>query len=97
MIKIFAKALAPIVVFSRGTGDGTSWENATEIELLSGGTSAVGTSLKLYIYNSFNGSTDELQGDLSYTMIYPVGAFNMYVEMGFCFRPTAVGTDFAIN
>ena len=47
MIKTFAAALAPIVVLARGTGDGSSQENAAEIELIPG-------ALKLYTYNTLN-------------------------------------------
>ena len=88
MLKAFAAALAPIVVLGRGLGDGTSQENAGEIELIPAGTTT-GTSLKLYTYNMVNTGIDELHGDLSYTMTSKTGAMDNDIEMGFCFRPSA--------
>jgi hypothetical protein len=88
MLKAFAAALAPIVVLGRGLGDGTSQDNAGEIELIPAGT-ITGTSLKLYTYNMNNAGTDELHGDLSYTMTSKTGAMDNDIEMGFCFRPSA--------
>ena len=59
MLKSFAAAIAPIVVLGRGENDGTSAENAYEVELIPG-------FLTLYTYNQDNAGVDEFHGDLSY-------------------------------
>ena len=60
MLKSFAAAIAPVVVLGRGNNDGTSAENAFEVELIPG-------KLTLYTYNQDNAGTDEFHGDLTYT------------------------------
>lgn len=60
MLKNFATALIPVFVLGRGNGDGTSAENATEIELIP-------NKLRLYTYNQNISGVDVFQGDLSYT------------------------------
>jgi len=59
MFKNFAAALVPIVILGRGTNDGTSAENATEIELIP-------NKLKLFTYNQNIAGIDVFRGDLSY-------------------------------
>jgi len=85
MLKTVYVAFAPLFAFGRGTGDGTSPENAYEIELLPG-------SLKLFTYNINNAGTDELQGDLWYGTTSNAAQYSEFVEYGFCFRLSAEGT-----
>ena len=81
MLRTLVAVILPLVVFGRGTGNGSSNENAAEIDLISG-------VLRLFIYNQ-KGTTDELHGDLWYAATAAT-AYNMYVEYGFCIRPSIV-------
>lgn len=81
MLKTFTAALVPIAVLGRGTGDGSNNDNAAEIDLIPG-------VLKLFTYNQ-KGEKDELAGGLQYTATATT-AYNMYVEYGFCMRPSTV-------
>ena len=81
MLKIFCAFIVPIFVIGRGIGDGSSYENAFEIELIP-------NVLRLFTYNE-KGATDELHGDLWYAAT-ALTAYNMYVEYGFCIRPSTV-------
>lgn len=81
MLKTFAAAIVPIAVLGRGTNDGSSFENAAEIDLIP-------NVLRLFTYNQ-KGDTDELAGDLFYTATAAT-AYNMFVEYGFCIRPSTV-------
>jgi len=53
MLKTSAIAIVPIFAFgaSRGNGNGDSFENAVEVELIT-------NKLKLFIYNQWSGTTD---------------------------------------
>ena len=85
MFKNFAAALVPMVVLGRGTNDGTSAENATEIELIP-------NKLKLFTYNQNIAGIDVFRGDLSYKTDSSDGQYSEFVEYGFCFRPSAEGS-----
>jgi len=83
MFKTFSAALLAAVSVAKGTGDGSSRENAVTTELISD--AKVG--LTLHSYNSQNGDTLELHGDLAAnggtgtnTMWY------QYLVMGFCIQ-----------
>ena len=96
MIKTFAIALAPIFALgaNRGNGNGDSFENSIEVELIP-------NKLSLYIYNQWSGTTDEIHGDLSWTVETVESTkepladdqFNEYVEYGFCIRPDLTDAD----
>jgi hypothetical protein len=59
MLKTFAAAIFPATVLGRGAGNGTSKEDAYEVELIP-------DILKLYTYNNDEMGTDEFHGDIWY-------------------------------
>ena len=85
MLKKSAAAFSPILVLGRGTGDGNSFENAFEVELIP-------DVLKLYTYNelSKDGITDEVHGNLWYGAPSAAASYSVNVEYGFCIKPSAI-------
>ena len=83
MLKTFAAAFSPIIVLGRGNDDGSSYENAFEVELIP-------DVLILNTYNQLNGKTDEIQGDFYYEADSTAVSYYMYVEYGFCIKPSTV-------
>ena len=57
MLDIFAALILFAAVQARGTGDGSSMQNAAEVELIPG-------ELKLFTYNENNDGVDMLHGEL---------------------------------
>ena len=90
--KFAACSTISTVVVTRGIGDGSSMENASETWLIPG-------QLMLASYNQFNTITgvDEFHGDLIVEagppaadgMTSPIVSYGMFLDYGFCFRPSA--------
>jgi len=57
MLEIFGASVLFFLAEARGTGNGSSTENATEVELIPG-------TLKLFTYNENSAGKDMLNGDL---------------------------------
>ena len=57
MLNIFAASVLFAAIQAKGTGDGSSKQNAAEVELIPG-------KLKLFTYNENNAGIDMLHGDL---------------------------------
>ena len=92
MLKKLAATFSPIFVLGRGTGDGNSFENAFEVELIP-------DVLKLYTYNELNkdGITDEVHGNLWYGASSAAASYSVNVEYGFCIKPSSITHAGAIH
>ena len=81
MLNIFAASVLFAAVQAKGTGDGSSMQNAAEVELIPG-------KLKLFTYNENNAGIDMLHGSLQYGRTANVDEnkieFRRYVEYGAC-------------
>ena len=80
MYKNFAASLIPAIAVTRGTGDGSSIDNASEVQLIP-------NLLKLETFNKFNPITmaDEFHGNLIVGAVFPLN-YGKFVQYGFCAR-----------
>ena len=90
MGRIFAPSILFAAVKARGTGDGSSVQNAAEVELIPG-------RLKLWTYNENIAGIDTLRGNLWFGRTANFDDYKFeyrrYVEYGACFRQITSQTD----
>lgn len=90
MFKSFAAALIPAIIVAKGTGDGTSQDNALTIELMNVPIDLSSKGSKVFTLNTYNkrevNGVDEFHGDTNMMLTGRISKPQVY---GWCMERTA--------
>ena len=87
MFKTFSAAILAAVAIARGKNDGTSQDNAMEMQLIDD----AAVSMTIYSYNSDNAGTQEIHGDLE--IATKGNGWYENIVFGFCIGQETAGWD----